>query len=65
MGKENNRWCQWKCEKKVLMFKIKSFLQKKKKSVISHVCFVFFWPVCYWEVIFFGIIQTGLEHSVP
>ena len=63
MGKERIRWCQWECDEKGFkMFKIKSF--SKKKISYFLLVFCFFWPVRYWEVIFTGIIRTGLELSV-
>ena len=48
--------------KKVLRYLKQSHIEKK----VSYFLLVFycFWPVCYWEVIFTGIIQIGLEPSV-
>ena len=63
MGKENIRWCRWKCEKKVLKCLKKSHFLKKKVSYLLLV-FCFFWPVRYREVIFPRMNQTGLEISV-
>ena len=34
MGKENIRWCRWKCEKKVLKCLKKSHFLKKKVSYL-------------------------------
>ena len=42
------------------MFKIKSL--KKNSYFVLVLCS--FWPARYWEVIFTGKIQTGLELSV-
>ena len=44
------------------VFEIKSFFLKKRRYFLRVFCF--FWPACYWEVIFTGIIQTGFELSV-
>ena len=49
-------------KKKVLRCLKKGYFEKK--SVISYLFFVFFWPVRFWDIIFLGIIQTGLELSV-
>ena len=43
------------------MFKIQLFFKKISYSLLV---FCFFWPVRYWEIIFTGLIQTGLELSV-
>ena len=62
MNKKSIRWSRWEYEKEVLIcLKYKVIFKK-----VSYFLLVFclFWPVRYMEVIFTGIIQTGLELSV-